>query len=48
LDRQSGEVLLVAAYWRTNLTLRQLDPLFGISKSTADRIIGHLGSVLAL
>ncbi|MFD9099380.1 transposase [Streptomyces collinus] len=25
-------VLLVAAYWRTNLTLRQLAPLFGISK----------------
>jgi hypothetical protein len=33
-------VLLVAAYWRTNLTLRQLAPLFGISKSAADRIIG--------
>ncbi|MEV8037994.1 transposase [Streptomyces sp. NPDC086182] len=26
-----GRVLLVAAYWRTNLTLRQLGPLFGIS-----------------
>lgn len=26
-------VLLVAAYWRTNLTLRQLAPLFGVSKS---------------
>lgn len=25
-------MLLVAAYWRTNLTLRQLAPLFGISK----------------
>lgn len=36
-------VLLVAAYWRTNLTLRQLAPLFGISKSAADRIIDHLG-----
>lgn len=24
-------VLLVAAYWRTNLTLRQLAPLFGVS-----------------
>jgi Helix-turn-helix of DDE superfamily endonuclease/Transposase DDE domain len=41
-------VLLVAAYWRTNLTLRQLAPLFGISKSAADRIIGHLGPILAL
>lgn len=39
-------VLLVAAYWRTNLTLRQLAPLFGISKSAADRIIDHLGSGL--
>lgn len=24
-------VLLVTAYWRTNLTLRQLAPLFGVS-----------------
>ncbi|MFE2610211.1 transposase [Streptomyces mirabilis] len=41
-------VLLVVAYWRTNLTLRQLAPLFGISKSAADRIIDHLGPALAL
>ncbi|WP_077801963.1 transposase [Streptomyces sp. JHA26] len=41
-------VLLVAAYWRTNLTLRQLAPLFGVSKSAADRIIAHLGPLLAL
>ncbi len=41
-------VLLVAAYWRTNLTLRQLAPLFGVSKSAADRIIAHLGPALAL
>ncbi len=40
-------VLLVAAYWRTSLTLRQLGPLFGVSKSAADRIIGHLGPKLA-
>lgn len=32
-------VLLVAAYWRTNLTLRQLAPLFGVSKSAAGRIV---------
>jgi hypothetical protein len=38
----------VAAYWRTNLTLRQLAPLLGISKSAADRIVGHLGPALAL
>ena len=41
-------VLLVAAYWRTNLTLRQLAPLFGVSKSAADRIINRLGPMLAL
>ncbi|MFI6966865.1 transposase [Streptomyces sp. NPDC050255] len=41
-------VLLVVAYWRTNLTLRQLAPLFGVSKSAADRIIDHLGPAFAL
>ena len=41
-------MLLVAAYWRTNLTLRQLAPLFGVSKSSAERIVGHLGALLAL
>ena len=41
-------VLLIAAYWRTNLTLRQLAPLFGVSKSAADRIIHHVGPLLAL
>lgn len=41
-------VLLVAAYWRTNLPLRQLAPLFGVSKSAADRVIDHLGPSLAL
>ena len=41
-------VLLVTAYRRTNLTMRQLAPLFGISKSAADRIIDHLGPLLAL
>ncbi|GLX48861.1 hypothetical protein Shyhy01_18110 [Streptomyces hygroscopicus subsp. hygroscopicus] len=41
-------MLLVAAYWRTNLILRQLAPLFGISKSAADRIVDHLGPSLAL
>ncbi|MFD7502399.1 transposase [Streptomyces sp. NPDC059850] len=41
-------VPLVATYWRTNLTLRQLAPLFGVSKSAADRIIDHLGLSLAL
>ncbi|OEJ55283.1 transposase [Streptomyces agglomeratus] len=40
--------LLVAAYWRTNLTVRQLAPLFGVSKSAVDRIIGRLGPMIAL
>ncbi|MET9872368.1 transposase family protein, partial [Streptomyces sp. NPDC006386] len=43
-----NRVLLVVAYWRTNLTLRQLAPLFGVSKSAADRIIDHLGPARAL
>ncbi|MFE2186417.1 transposase [Streptomyces sp. NPDC059455] len=41
-------ILLVAAYWRTNLTMRQLGPLFGISKSAADRVIDHIAPLLAL
>ncbi|MCE7553161.1 transposase [Streptomyces thermodiastaticus] len=41
-------VLLVAAYWRTNLTLRQVAPPFGVSKSAADRIIDNLAPSLAL
>ncbi|MET9727492.1 transposase [Streptomyces zaomyceticus] len=40
--------LLGTAYWHTNLTLRQLTPPFGVPKSAADRIIGHLGPLLAL
>jgi hypothetical protein len=43
-----NRTLLVTAYWRTNLTMRQLAPLFGISKSAVDRIIDHLGPLLAL
>ncbi|MFD8396778.1 transposase [Streptomyces sp. NPDC059680] len=40
--------LLVATYWRTNLTLRQVAPLFGVSKSAADRILDHLAPLLAI
>ncbi|WP_406065452.1 transposase [Streptomyces sp. NBC_01077] len=40
--------LLVVAYWRTNLTMRRLALLFGVSKSAADRIIDHLGPMFAL
>ena len=39
---------MVVAYWRTNLTMRQLALLLGISKSVVDRIIDHLGPKLAL
>ncbi|SHN31412.1 Helix-turn-helix of DDE superfamily endonuclease [Streptomyces yunnanensis] len=41
-------MLLVTAYWRTNLTLHQLAPLFDVSKSTAGRVINRLGPLLAL
>jgi hypothetical protein len=41
-------VLMVVAYWRTSLTLRQLDPPLGVSKSAAERIIDHLGPARAL
>lgn len=41
-------VLLVATYWHTNLTLRQVAPLFGVPKSAADRILDHLTPVLAI
>ncbi|MFC9672691.1 transposase [Streptomyces sp. NPDC056949] len=40
--------LLIPVYWRTNLTMRQLSPLFGVSKSATGRMIDHLGPMLAL
>jgi hypothetical protein len=41
-------VLLVAVYWRTNLTMRQVGPLFGISHAAAHRVIDTVGPLLAL
>ncbi|WP_435643027.1 transposase [Streptomyces sp. H49] len=41
-------VLMVAVYYRTNLTMRQLGPLFGVSSSTVCRVIQRLGPLLAL
>lgn len=41
-------VLLVAVYYRTNLTMRQLAPLFGISPATVCRVIQRLRPLLAL
>lgn len=44
----ADRVLLVATYWRTNLTMRQLGPLFGISHAAAHRVIDTIGPLLAL
>jgi hypothetical protein len=44
----ADRVLLVAVYCRTNLTLRQVAALFGISKSAAGRVVDHLAPLLAL
>lgn len=41
-------MLLVATYWCTNVTLRQVALLFGTSKSAADRILNHLAPLLAI
>ena len=35
----ADRVLLVAVYYRTNLTIRQVAPLFGITDSAAFRIM---------
>jgi hypothetical protein len=44
----ADRVLLVATYWRTNFTMRQIGPLFGVSHSAAHRVIDTLGPLLAL
>jgi hypothetical protein len=41
-------VLLVAMYYRTNLTMRQLAPLFGISSAAVGRVIDRHSPWLAL
>lgn len=38
----------MVAYWRTNLTMRQLGLLFGVSKSAADRVIDDVALLLSL
>ncbi|WP_171166536.1 transposase family protein [Streptomyces sp. I05A-00742] len=40
-------VLLVVAYWRMYLTMRQLVPWCGISQSAANRIIDQAGPLIA-
>ncbi|WUH97700.1 transposase family protein [Spirillospora sp. NBC_00431] len=44
----ADRVLVVAMYYRTNLTMRQLAPLFGISPATVCRVVQRLGPLLAL
>jgi hypothetical protein len=44
----ADRVLLVATYYRTNLTMRQLAPLFGIKQAAVHRIIDRLGEHLTL
>ena len=44
----ADRVLLVATYYRTNLTMRQLAPLFGVKTAAVHRIIDRLGPFLAL
>jgi hypothetical protein len=44
----ADRLLLVATYWRTNLTMRQIGPLFGVSHSAAHRVIDTIGPLLAL
>ncbi len=46
--RLAERVLVVAVYYRTDLTMRQLGPLFGISSATVCRVIQRLGPLLAL
>ncbi|XNL81291.1 transposase family protein [Actinomadura madurae] len=38
----ADRVLLIAVYYRTNLTLRQVALLLGVSKSAAHRVVDHL------
>lgn len=41
-------VLMVAVYYRTNLTMRQLGPLFAVSAATVHRVVAEIGPYLAL
>ncbi len=42
-----NRVLMVAASWRTKLTLRQISPLFGAFYPAAQRVIDAIGPLLA-
>ncbi|WP_406841506.1 transposase family protein (plasmid) [Streptomyces sp. AHU1] len=41
-------VLMVAVYYRTNLTMRRLGPLFGVFSSTVCRAVRRLGPLLTI
>lgn len=44
----ADRVRLVAIYWRTNLTMRQIGAVFGVAHSSAHRVIDPIGPLLAL
>ncbi|MEU6148421.1 transposase family protein [Actinosynnema sp. NPDC047251] len=44
----ADRVLLVATYWRTNLTMRQLGPLLGVSHAAANRVVDTVGPLPTL
>lgn len=44
----ADRVLLVAMYCRINLTYRQIALLFGISKSSVDRVVDQVARLLTL
>ncbi len=44
----TDRVLGVVVYWRTNLTLRQVTPPFGISHAAAHRVVDSLAPLLAV
>lgn len=44
----TDRALLIAVYYLTNLMLRQVARLFGMSKSAAHRVVDHLALLLAL
>jgi Helix-turn-helix of DDE superfamily endonuclease len=45
VDGCPARVLLVASYWRRNLIMRRLGPLFGVSHSAAHWVIDTIGVV---
>ncbi|WP_168212201.1 transposase family protein [Actinomadura rubteroloni] len=44
----ADRVLLVACYYRSDVTVRQLAAAFGVTHSAVGRVLGHLGPHLAL